>query len=52
MSLATFLGFVIVFLLLMAVSFLSFGVVREELAAMGDNSMAEVLEHVVHGALA
>lgn len=47
-SLATFLGFVIVFLLLIAVSFLSFGVVpREELAAMGDNSMAEVLEHVV-----
>ena len=47
-SLATFFGFVTVFLLLTAVSFLSFGVVsREELAAMGDNSMASVLEVVV-----
>lgn len=47
-SLATFLGFVSVFFLLTAVSFLSFGVVsREELAAMGDNSMGTVLEHVV-----
>ena len=36
------------FFLLTAVSFLSFGVVsREELAAMGDNSMGTVLEHVV-----
>ena len=44
-SLATFLGFVSVFFLLTAVSFLSFGVVsREELAAMGDNSMGTVLE--------
>src|SRR5699024_6139799 len=43
-SLATLLGFLVVFLLLVLVSFLSFGVAsREELAAMGDNSMAEVL---------
>ena len=47
-SWATFLGFVAVFFLLTAVSFLSYGVVpREELAAMGDNSMGAVLEHVV-----
>src|SRR5699024_11942818 len=47
-SLATLLGFLVVFLLLVLVSFLSFGVAsREELAAMGDNSMAEVLELVV-----
>lgn len=47
-SIATLLGFVTVFLLLTAVSFLSYGVVsREELAAMGDNSMATVLEAVV-----
>lgn len=47
-SIATLLGFVIVFLLLVAVSFLSFGVAtREQLASMGDNSMAEVLEIVV-----
>lgn len=44
-SLATFIGFVVVFFLLTSVSFLSYGVVsREELAAMGDNSMAEVLQ--------
>lgn len=47
-SLATFIGFVVVFFLLTAVSFLSYGVVsREELAAMGDNSMAAVLEATV-----
>ncbi len=47
-SLATFLGFVTVFLLLVAVSFLSYGVApRDQLAAMGDNSMAEVLKLVV-----
>ncbi|WP_370451992.1 MULTISPECIES: basic amino acid/polyamine antiporter [unclassified Corynebacterium] len=47
-SLATLLGYVTVFLLLTSVSFLSYGVVsREELAQMGDNSMASVLEHVV-----
>lgn len=47
-SLATFIGFVVVFFLLMAVSFLSFGVVpREELAAMDDNSMGAVLEATV-----
>ena len=47
-SIATLLGFVIVFLLLVAVSFLSFGVASQrELATMGDNSMAEVLEIVV-----
>lgn len=44
-SLATFIGYVVVFFLLTSVSFLSYGVVpREDLAAMGDNSMAEVLE--------
>jgi arginine:ornithine antiporter/lysine permease len=47
-SLATLLGFLTVFLLLVMVSFLSYGVApREELAAMGDNSMAEVLELVM-----
>lgn len=47
-SLATFLGFVTVFFLLTAVSFLSYGVVpREELAQMGDNAMASVLEAAV-----
>ncbi|MBB3116767.1 lysine transporter [Corynebacterium bovis] len=47
-SVATFLGFLVVFALLVAVSLLSYGVVpREELAAMGDNSMAEVLRAVV-----
>nr|WP_238597010.1 basic amino acid/polyamine antiporter [Corynebacterium heidelbergense] len=47
-SLATFLGYVTVFFLLTAVSFLSYGVVpREQLAAMSDNSMAQVLEAVV-----
>lgn len=47
-SLATFLGFVAVFILLTSVSFLSYGVApREELAQMGDNSMAAVLELVV-----
>ncbi|QFQ01653.1 Arginine/ornithine antiporter [Corynebacterium urogenitale] len=47
-SLATFIGYVVVFFLLTSVSFLSFGVVpREELATMGDNSMAEVLEAAV-----
>lgn len=47
-SIATFIGFVVVFVLLMAVSFLSFGVVsREELAAMGDNSMGSVLQAAV-----
>ncbi len=47
-SLATFIGFILVFLLLTSVSFLSYGVVsREELAAMGDNSMGAVLAEVV-----
>jgi arginine:ornithine antiporter/lysine permease len=47
-SLATLLGFLVVFLLLIMVSFLSYGVAsREDMAAMGDNSMAEVLELVV-----
>ncbi|MGO3040351.1 basic amino acid/polyamine antiporter [Corynebacterium variabile] len=47
-SLATLLGFLAVFLLLVLVSFLSYGVVpRDELAQMGDNSLAEVLEIVV-----
>lgn len=47
-SLATLLGFLAVFILLVLVSLLSFGVAsRENLAAMGDNSMAEVLEIVV-----
>lgn len=47
-SLATLLGFLAVFVLLILVSFLSYGVAsREELAAMGDNSMAEVLKIVV-----
>lgn len=47
-SIATFLGFVSVFFLLISVSFLSYGVVpREELAAMGDNSMGAVLQQVV-----
>jgi len=47
-SLATLLGFLAVFVLLLLVSFLSFGVAsREELAGMGDNSMAEVLKIVV-----
>lgn len=47
-SLATFIGYIVVFLLLISVSFLSFGVVpREELAAMGDNSMAGVLQATV-----
>lgn len=47
-SWATFFGFVIVFLLLTLVSFLSFGVAsRETLAAMGENSMGEVLQIAV-----
>jgi arginine:ornithine antiporter/lysine permease len=47
-SLATLLGFLAVFVLLLLVNFLSYGVAsREELAAMGDNSMAEVLRLVV-----
>ncbi|MGP5622974.1 basic amino acid/polyamine antiporter [Candidatus Corynebacterium faecigallinarum] len=47
-SLATLLGFLAVFVLLLLVSFLSYGVAsREDLAAMGDNSMAEVLKLVV-----
>jgi arginine:ornithine antiporter/lysine permease len=47
-SLATLLGFLAVFVLLLLVSFLSYGVAsREELAGMGDNSLAEVLEIVV-----
>nr|WP_281381151.1 amino acid permease [Corynebacterium anserum] len=44
-SLATLIGYIVVFFLLTSVSFLSYGVVpREELAAMGDNAMAGVLE--------
>jgi arginine:ornithine antiporter/lysine permease len=47
-SLATLLGFLAVFVLLLLVSFLSYGVAsREELAGMGDNSLAEVLKIVV-----
>lgn len=47
-SLATLLGFLSVFVLLLLVSFLSYGVApRDELAQMGDNSMAEVLKVVV-----
>ncbi|AGP29936.1 basic amino acid/polyamine antiporter [Corynebacterium terpenotabidum] len=47
-SLATLLGFLAVFVLLLLVSFLSYGVAsREDLAAMGDNSLAEVLRIVV-----
>lgn len=47
-SLATLLGFLAVFVLLLLVSFLSYGVAsREVLAGMGDNSMAETLEIVV-----
>ncbi|MDO4927463.1 MAG: basic amino acid/polyamine antiporter [Corynebacterium sp.] len=47
-SLATLIGFSFVYLLLLAVSFLSFGVLsREELAALGDDAMAQVLQHVV-----
>lgn len=47
-SLATLLGFLAVFVLLLLVSFLSYGVAsREDLAAMGDNSLAEVLKIVV-----
>lgn len=49
-SLATLLGFLSVFVLLLLVSFLSYGVAsREDLAAMGDNSLAEVLKIVVGG---
>ncbi|WP_042270580.1 arginine-ornithine antiporter [Paraburkholderia heleia] len=45
---ATITGFVVVLLLLMAVSLLSFGIVTQaELAGMKNPSMAGVLEHVV-----
>lgn len=47
-AVATLLGYVAVFVLLTAVSFLSYGVLpREEIAALGDNSMAGVLQAVV-----
>ncbi|WIY83574.1 basic amino acid/polyamine antiporter [Propionimicrobium sp. PCR01-08-3] len=47
-SLATLLGYLLVFVLLLLVTFLSYGVApRSEIAAMGDNSMAGVLELVV-----
>lgn len=45
---ATITGFIVVLLLLMAVSLLSFGIVSQpELAGMKNPSMAGVLEHVV-----
>lgn len=47
-SWATLIGFSFVYIMLLSVSFLSYGVLsREELAALGDDAMARVLEHVV-----